>query len=81
MADASLARIESSLRIQQEALSELVEIALTAVKESADSSVSAIHMNTRLLKLAESLKLQGEIASKAVVPAVEVRSGLPQRPQ
>jgi hypothetical protein len=56
MQDSSLTRIESSLRQQQEALAELIEIALSAVKESGDSSVSAIHLSTRLQKLSDSLK-------------------------
>lgn len=56
MADPTFARIESSLRMQQQALSELIEIALLAVKESTDSSVSTMHLNTRLMALAESLK-------------------------
>ena len=56
MEDSSLIRIESSLRQQQDALAELIEIALSAVKESGDSSVSAIHFSTRLQKLSDSLK-------------------------
>ena len=48
MEDSSLVRIESSLRQQQDALAELIEIALSAVKESGDSSVSAMHLSTRL---------------------------------
>lgn len=56
MADPTLARMESALRRQHQVLSELIEIALMAVKESADSSVSSMHLNTRLLALADSLK-------------------------
>ena len=56
MEDTSLARIQLSLRQQQDALAELIEIALSAVKESGDSSVSAIHLTTRLQKLSDSLK-------------------------
>lgn len=56
MQDSSLTRIESSLRQQQDALAELIEIAMSAVKESGDSSVSAIHLSTRLQKLSDSLK-------------------------
>ena len=56
MEDSSLVRIESSLRQQQDALAELIEIALSAVKESGDSSVSAMHLSTRLQKLSDSLK-------------------------
>jgi hypothetical protein len=56
MQDSSLARLESSLRQQQDALADLIEIALSAVKESGDSSVSAIHLSTRLQKLSDSLK-------------------------
>jgi hypothetical protein len=55
MENPSLARIESSLRLQQEALAELIEIALAAVKESGESSVSAIHLSSRLQKLSDSL--------------------------
>ena len=57
MTDATLSRIESSLRLQHEALAELIEIALFALKESGDASVTTIHMNTRLHKLAAWLKL------------------------
>jgi len=57
MADQTLARIESSLHQQQQALTELIEIALLAVKESGDASVTAMHLNTRLLALAEFLKV------------------------
>ena len=56
MQDPSLTRIESSLRQQQDALAELIEIAISAVKESGDSSVSAIHLSTRLQKLSDSLR-------------------------
>jgi hypothetical protein len=55
MQDSSLARLEASLRQQQDALADLIEIALSAVKESGDSSVSAIHLSTRLQKLSDSL--------------------------
>jgi hypothetical protein len=56
MQDPTLTRIESALRQQQDALAELIEIALSAVKESGDSSVSAIHLSSRLQKLSNSLK-------------------------
>ena len=59
MQDSALDRIESSLRQQRDALAELIEIALSAVKESGDSSVSAIHLSTRLQKLSDSLKRTG----------------------
>jgi hypothetical protein len=48
--------MQVSLRTQQQALSELIQIALLAVKESGDSSVSAMHVRTRLLALADSLQ-------------------------
>jgi hypothetical protein len=49
-------RMESALRKQQQALAELIDIALHAVHESSDSSVTAIHLQTRLQALADSLK-------------------------
>jgi hypothetical protein len=73
MEDGSLARIESSLRLQQAALSELIEIALSAVKESGDSSVSAIHLSTRLQKLSDTLSRTNNVVS-AIRPRPQVRA-------
>jgi hypothetical protein len=69
MQDSSLTRIESSLRQQQEALAELIEIALSAVKESGDSSVSAIHLSTRLQKLSDSLKRASAMPTTPPAPS------------
>ena len=44
------------LRFQHDALQELIDIALTAVRESNASSVSAMHLTTRLNKLSDALK-------------------------
>jgi hypothetical protein len=44
------------LRFQHEALLELIDITLTGIRESGDSSVGSIHLTTRLNKLADSLK-------------------------
>ena len=51
MIDARIDKFETNLRLQQKALLELIEIALLAVRESGDSSVTAMHLNTRLLDL------------------------------
>ena len=56
MADSNLMRMESALHKQQLALAELIDIALHAVRESSDTSVAAMHLQTRLSALAESLK-------------------------
>jgi hypothetical protein len=56
MADSNLMRMESALRKQQQALTELIDIALHAVHESGDSSVAAMHLQRRLQALADSLK-------------------------
>jgi hypothetical protein len=56
MADSNLMRMESALRKQQQTLTELIDIALHAVRESGDSSVAAMHLQTRLQTLANSLK-------------------------
>jgi hypothetical protein len=68
MEDVSLARIQSTLRQQQDALAELIEIALAAVKESGDSSVSAIHLSTRLQKLSDVLKRENVIKTAPPAP-------------
>jgi len=44
------------LRFQHSAMLEMIDIALTAARELGDSSVGAIHLTTRLNKLADSLK-------------------------
>ena len=56
MADSNLMRMESALRKQQQALTELIEIALQAVRESGDASVTAMHLQRRLQALADSLR-------------------------
>jgi hypothetical protein len=48
--------LSGMLRTQHEALLELIDITLTGIRESGDSSVGAIHLTTRLSKLADSLK-------------------------
>ena len=68
MTDSNLMRMESMLRKQQNALAELIDIALHAVRESGDSSVAAMHLQTRLLALADSLKptVRGATATQFV---------------
>ena len=66
MADSNLMRMESALLKQQMALAELIDIALHAVRESTDASVAAMHMQTRLLALAESLQSGRETAPSQV---------------
>jgi hypothetical protein len=56
MRNPSTSELISLVRAQQAALHELIEIALTAVRESGDSSVSAIHLITRLNKLTNALR-------------------------
>jgi len=56
MADSTLTRMDSALRKQQRALAELIDIALHAVRESGETSVTAIHLQTRLQALADSLQ-------------------------
>ena len=56
MADSNLMRMESALRKQQQTLTELIDIALHAVRESGNTSVTAMHLQTRLQALADSLK-------------------------
>lgn len=56
MADSTLTRMDSALRKQQRALAELIDIALHAVRESGDTSVTAMHLQTRLQALAASLQ-------------------------
>ncbi|MDR3389952.1 MAG: hypothetical protein P4L92_23190 [Rudaea sp.] len=75
MADQTLARIEARLSVQADALSELIEIALLAVKESGASSVSAIHLNTRLLKLADSLSRCAKLVTLPLPTSVSTGSG------
>jgi len=69
MADSNLMRMESALRKQQKALAELIDIALHAVRESSDTSVAAMHLQTRLLALAESLQPSLREASPAAQAA------------
>ena len=73
MTEPSLARIESALRVQHAALAELIAIGLAAVRESGESSVSAIHLTTRLRALAGSLDAAAPALTKPV------RLGTPTR--
>ena len=50
------------LRVQHAAMLELIDIALTAAHELGDSSVGAMHLTTRLNKLADSLKRTAGVA-------------------
>jgi len=54
--DPSTSELAALLRFQHDALQELIDIALTGVRESNASSVSAMHLATRLNKLADALK-------------------------
>jgi len=54
--DPSTGELAALLRFQHDALQELIDIALTAVRESNASSVSAMHLTTRLNKLSDALK-------------------------
>jgi hypothetical protein len=56
MTDSNLQQMETALRKQQQTLTELIDIALHAVRESGDSSVTAMHLQRRLQALADSLK-------------------------
>jgi len=69
MADSNLTRMEAALRKQQEVLAGLIDIALHAVRESSDTSVAAMHVQTRLLALEDSLKptVRGATAETHVV--------------
>ena len=65
MADTSLTRMESALRNQQQALLELIHMQLDAIRESNDASVTAMHLQRRLVALADSL---GERDEKTAPP-------------
>jgi hypothetical protein len=67
MADTSLNRMESALRTQQKALLELVHMQLDAIRESNDASVASMHLQRRLLSLAN---LLGERDTKTAQPEV-----------
>ena len=56
MSRITLAEIVARQQYQQDALLELIDIALGAVKESGDSSVTTLHLITRLNKLAGLLR-------------------------
>ena len=60
MSRITLGEIVAQQQAQQEALLELIDIALGAIKESGDSSVASIHLITRLNKLAGLLRQSGE---------------------
>jgi len=55
MAGITLSELVAQQQAQHEALFELIDIALAAIKESGDSSVAAIHLITRLNKLSDAL--------------------------
>jgi hypothetical protein len=57
--------MESALRKQQQALLELIHMQLDAIRESNDASVATLHLQRRLLALANSL---GERGTKAAQP-------------
>jgi len=56
MTESNLKGMESALRKQQQTLAELIDIALHAVRESGDTSVTAMHLQPRLQALADSLR-------------------------
>ena len=56
MTDLSSSEIAALLRTHNAALLEMVDIALTAIRESRDTSVSAMHAITRLNRVSESLR-------------------------
>jgi hypothetical protein len=77
MADSTLMRMDSALRKQQRALMELIDIVLHAVRESGATSVTAMHLQTRLQALADSLQpsvheatATGRVASIGIPRAV-----------
>ena len=55
MPEATMNQMELALRRQHRALLELIDIALQAIHESNDASVTTLHMQRRLAELAESL--------------------------
>src|SRR5689334_2367706 len=55
MTDSALTSMQSALRQQRQALLELVDMALDAIRESTDSSVPTLHLQQRLIALAEAL--------------------------
>lgn len=56
MRNPSTSELTGLVRAQQAALHELIDIALSAVRESGDSSVGAIHLIRRLAKLENALR-------------------------
>ena len=56
MRNPSNGELTAQLRAQQAALQELIDIALSAVRESGDSSVSSIHLIKRLNRLNDALR-------------------------
>lgn len=77
MADSNLMRMESALRKQQTALAELIDIALHAVRESSDTSVAVMHLQTRLRALADSLQPSSREASPTTQVATIGRTRAP----
>ena len=68
MRNPSNGELSSLVQAQQAALHELIDIALTAVRESGDSSVGTIHLITRLNKLENALR-------RATVPSSAAEHG------
>lgn len=63
MAAPTTDELAALLRFQHSAMLEMIDIALTAVKESGGSGVGAIHLTTRLNRLADSLKRANGVAA------------------
>ena len=73
MAQPGMAEIGMLLRNQHEAIIELIEIGLTAARESGDSSVGAIHVITRLNKLADAVKRSAASVAQVAAPDAPMR--------
>ena len=73
MTQAGMSEIGMLLRGQHEAITELIDIALAAARESRDSSVGMIHLVTRLNKLADSVKRSGAGVALLAPPAAARR--------
>ena len=53
------AELAARMRLQDEAIIELIDIALTAIRESGDSTVSTLHVLMRLTKVRDALHAPG----------------------
>ena len=73
MRNPSNSELTAQLHAQQAALQELIDIALTAVRESGDSSVSSIHLITRLSKLNAALRHSAPVAGAQAAPHPSLR--------